>query len=83
MKTRISEHKRDLREHRLSNAMVIHAEKFNHLPRWEGAVVIEKTRGKNHRRAIEAAHILLNDTVNARAGFYTLARGAAKLGLLK
>ena len=41
LKTRISEHRRDLRHHRLTNSMAIHAEEENHLPNWEAAEAIK------------------------------------------
>ena len=83
LKTRLAEHKRDVREHRLSNAMVLHIEGSNHLPRWEGASILQECAGKQLRRATEAAYIMLNDTTNTRAGFYTLGKCTAKLALLK
>ena len=83
LKTRLAEHKRDVREHRVSNAMVLHMEKSDHLPRWEGASILQECGGKQLRRATEAAYICLMDTTNTRAGFYTLSKCAAKMGLRK
>lgn len=83
LKTRLAEHKRDVREHRVSNAMVLHMEKSDHLPRWEGASILQECGGKQLRRATEAAYICLMDTTNTRAGFYTLSKCAAKMGLGK
>ena len=83
LKTRLAEHKRDVREHRLSNAMVLHMEKSGHLPRWEGASILQECGGRQLRRATEAAYICLMDTTKTRAGFYTLSKCAAKMGLRK
>ena len=79
LKTRLAEHKRDVREHRMSNAMVLHMEESDHLPRWEGASVLRQCENKQMRRAVEAAHIRLDETTNTRTGFYTLAKCTAKL----
>ena len=81
LKTRLAEHKREVREHRLSSAMVLHVEESNHLPRWEGASILQECAGKQ-LRAIEAAYIILNETTNRRAGFYTLGKCMAELALL-
>ena len=83
LKTRLVEHKRDVRERRLSNAMVLHMEKSDHLPRWEAASVLEECAGKQLRRAMEAAYIRQDETINTRTGLYTLAKCTAKLALLK
>ena len=83
LKTRLAEHKRDVREHRLCNAMVLHMEESDHLPRWEGAAVLQECAGKQLRRATEAAYIRLKETTNTRVGFYTLAKSTAKMILHK
>ena len=81
VKIRLTEHKRDLREHRQSNAMVLHLEESNHLPRWDGASVLQECSGKQLRRALEAVYIRLEETTNTRAGFFTLSKYTAKLAL--
>ena len=79
LKTRIAEHRRDLRRHVLGNAIVVHVEKSGHLPRWEEAEILEKGIKKDIRRALEAAHIITKHTYNTRAGFYTLGQATAEL----
>ena len=80
LKTRLTEHKRDVRDHRTSNAMVLHMEQTDHLPRWEAASILKNCPGgKQLRRASEAAYIRLKETTNTRAGFYTLTKCAAKM----
>ena len=81
LKTRLAEHRRDVRDHRQSNAIVLHMEETDHLPRWENASVLQKCPNKQHRRALEAAYIRLHETTNTRAGFYTLSKFAAKIAL--
>ena len=81
LKTRIAEHRRDVRGHVLSNAIVVHVEKSGHLPRWEEAEILEKGIKKDIRRALEAAHIMTKRTYNTRAGFYTLGQATAELAL--
>ena len=58
LKTRISEHRRDLRNHRLTNSMVLHARDENHLPLWEKAEQVKK-KGltKRHRKILESSLI--------------------------
>ena len=79
LKTRISEHRRDLKNHNMSNALVVHADEAGHLPRWDQAGILEKGIKKDIRKALEAAHIKTRDTLNTRAGFYTMAAACAKL----
>ena len=62
LKTRLAEHQRDVREHQLSNAMVLHMEESDHLPRWEGAAMLQECAGKQLRRATEAAYIKKQQT---------------------
>jgi len=83
LKTRISEHKLDVRDHKMSNAIVIHVEESNHLPRWDGASIMESGMSKPRRKALESAHILVENTINARTGFVTLARAVAKIAVQK
>ena len=42
LNTRLKEHKRDVRNHNRSNAIVLHIEKCQNLPDWNSAHVIEK-----------------------------------------
>ena len=81
MKTRIAEHRRDVKGHVMSNAIVIHIDKAGHLPRWDRAKILEKGNQKNVRKALEAAHIKTKETMNTRAGFYSLAGPTAQLAL--
>ena len=67
----------------LSNAIVVHVDEAGHLPRWEGAEILEKGMNKNIRRALEAAHIKTKNTLNTRGGFYSMAAATARLSLLK
>ena len=83
LKTRIAEHRRDMRNHVESNAMVAHADKEGHLPRWEQTNILEIGISKSIRKALEAAHIQSKDTTNTRTGFYTLAQPTARLALLR
>ena len=61
--------------------MVLHIEKCHHLPAWDSATVMEKGMPKPIRRAMEAAYILLEDTVNIKPGFYSWSRIGAKMVL--
>lgn len=76
--TRLKEHKADMRHHRTSNALVIHAESTDHLPNWAGATVMHSGHDKMKRRAIEAAYITMGDNINTSSGFFRLAKPVAK-----
>ena len=83
LETRLKEHKRDVRNHNRSNALVLHLEKCENLPAWEKAFVIEHDMSKSIRKAMEAAHIMMEDTMNEKPGFFTWAKTGAKCALLK
>ena len=72
LKTRLSEHKRDFRNYRLTNSMVVHAEQENHLPKWEDAEAIMTGLSKTHRKIFESVFIEKFSCTNHRGGFYTL-----------
>ena len=76
--TRLKEHKADLRHHRTSNALVIHAEHTDHLPNWAEASALHSGHSKLERRAIEAAYITAEENMNTSSGFFRLAKPAAK-----
>ena len=76
---RLKEHRSDVKFHRTSNAIVVHIEKCNHLPDWEGTKILEKNIKKRTRKMLEAAHIITRNTFNTRGGFITWASLAAKL----
>ena len=78
MDVRLKEHKRDVRNHDTKNALVPHIETCGSLPDWERAEVIEKDMQKSIRKAMEAAHILVNDVINIKPGFFTWAKVGAK-----
>ena len=79
LKTRVREHRGDLRNHRLSNAFVIHAEKEGHLPDWTRATHVDQNFSKTQRRIIEAAFIAKGDVLNTSSGFFRLASVSALL----
>ena len=73
LRTRIMEHKRDLRHHRMTNSMTIHAEKEDHLPKWEDAEALKTGLSKTQRKLFESALIDTAPCTNHRSGFYSLA----------
>ena len=79
VETRLKEHKSDLKFHRTSNAIVVHAEQSHHLPNWGATRLLEKGARKTTRKILEAAHISARDTINTRTGFITLATCAVSL----
>ena len=81
VKTRLREHKNDVRHHRTSNAIVVHIDECHHLPNWEETKILEKNIKKRNRKLLEAAHIASRDTFNTRSGFITWSSIAAKFAL--
>ena len=81
IKTRLSEHKSDVKFHRTSNAIVLHIDECRNLPKWEDTRNLEKTMKKRNRKILEAAHILSRNTFNTRSGFITWAGTVAKLAV--
>jgi len=79
LETRLKEHKADLRYHRMSNALVIHAEKESHLPNWSSAAVVCSNLTKTERRALEATFISTEPTTNTSIGFFKTAAPVARL----
>ena len=74
----MKEHRSDVKFHRTSNAIVLHIEKYNHLPDWDGTKILENNIKKGTRKVLEAAHIITRDTFNSRSGFITWSSMAAK-----
>ena len=83
LNVRLKEHKRDVGNHDTKNALVSHIETCGSLPDWERADVIEKDMQKSVRKAMEAAHILLNDVINIQPEFFTWTKVGAKIALNK
>ena len=52
LKTRMREHKGDLRNHRVSNAFVAHVDEAGHLPDWAGATSLKKNLTKKKWRQL-------------------------------
>ena len=81
MEKRMKEHKSDLRHHRTTNSLVLHAEEFDHLPDWEHVEALHTGLNKRKRKLVEAAYIATGKTTNHREGFMNLSHAAAKLVL--
>ena len=83
LKTRVTEHKRDLKFHRVTNSIVLHAEEEDHLPKWEKAEAVKKGMTRKHRKIIESALIESVPCTNHRGGFYTLGSAVCHLAFEK
>ena len=59
------------------SAFVVHAEKTNHLPNWNRAGILVSCNSKENRKAMEAAYIAMNETINTRVGSMKWAKSAA------
>ena len=81
IETRFKEHKRDIRNNMEYSAFVVHAEKTNHLPNWNRAGILASCKNKQNRKATEAAHIAMNETINLRVGSMKWAKSAAAFGI--
>ena len=81
IEVRLKEHKRDVRNYMEHSAFVAHAQKTSHLPNWKGAGILAICKNKENRKATEAAHIVMNDTMNIRVGFMKWSKPAAAFGI--
>ena len=78
---RVKEHRSDVKYHRVSNAIVLHIEKCNNLPDWNGVRLLEKNIIKQTRKMLEAAHIITRNTFNSKNSFITWSSLTAKLAV--
>lgn len=74
------EHNADLRLHRMSNSITLHAQDRGHFPRWQESRALHTGLEKN-RGMIEAAYISTRDSPSYRKGFFKLTSTAATLYL--
>ena len=79
LKTRISEHKRDVKNHKDTSSFVLHIEEEGHMPDWGKAEVIWCGQGKTKRKIMESAVIETLPNINSKRGDYWLASTAAKI----
>ena len=79
--TRLKEHKRDVRNHNRQNALVLHLEKCQNLPAWDRAHVSEEGIPNSIRKAMKAADIIFEETLNEKPGFFTWAKYGARMAL--
>ena len=77
LKKRITEHKRDFRNHNLSNSLVKHFETCAHLPDWEHAEILKDELSKIGRKTLESSLIESFPCTNTKAGDVRLARSVA------
>ena len=68
LKTRISEHKRDVRNHKTASSFVIHIEEEQHLPEWNRAEIMWSGREKSRRKIMESAAIETVPNINCKRG---------------
>ena len=73
LKTRMSEHKRDMKNQKKTSSFVIHAEEQQHLPKFGAAEVIWQGDGKGRRKLMESAAIGALANINSKRGDYILA----------
>ena len=79
IKTRFSEHKRDVKNHKTTSSFVIHIEEDQHLPEWSRAEVLWSGPGKARRKLMEAAAIENLPSINSKRGDYSLAPTLARI----
>lgn len=79
LKSRISEHKRDIRLGNLSSALVIHIAKSDHNFDFDSVKILKYIHNKNLRQIYEAGMIATSHTVNNRPGFFQIASCVARL----
>ena len=77
LKKRITEHKRDFRNHKQNNSLVKHLETCPHLPDWEHAEILKDELSKIGRKTLESSLIEAFPCTNTKAGDVRLARSIA------
>ena len=78
LKTRVQEHRNDLRNHRTSKAIVLHADQDGHLPKWSEARALHANLTKMQRWILEAAYIRTEPITNVSPGFFKLHNSIAE-----
>ena len=81
MERRLEEHRSDLRHHRTTNSLVLHAEEHGHLPRLENSEALHTKLERKKRKLVEAANIATSVVTNHREDFVSQSRPTAKLTL--
>ena len=79
LETRISEHRRDVKNHKSTSSFVIHIEEDQHLPAWSKAEVLWSGRGKARRKLMESTAIENLSNINSKRGDYTIAPMLARI----
>ena len=79
LKTRINEHRRDVRTHQPTSSFVMHVDQEGHLPKWDEAVVVWSGQGKAKRKIMESAIIDAVENINSKRGDFTIASALAKM----
>ena len=76
---RIGQHRDSLRRHDMRNAIVNHAEKEGHLPKWSESSIIKRGLAPRQRKMYETAMIHTTRNINMSPGSHELAKVIAKL----
>ena len=63
------------------SAFVAHAKKTSHLPYWDGAGILASYKNKGNGKAMQAAYIAMNETMNIRVGSMKWAKSATAFGI--
>lgn len=79
LRTRIREHRNDLKNYRTTKAIVMHADKEGHLPKWNEATALHSNLTKKERWLIEAAYIQTEKVLNVSPGFLKLHTSVAEI----
>ena len=66
MERRLKEHRSNLRHHRATNSLVLHAEMHGHLPLWENAAALHTKMEKEKGKLVETAYIATSLVTNHR-----------------
>lgn len=81
IKKRIYEHKNNMRHHRTSNSLVVHAMDKGHLQDWNKVKILHTRLEKKLRKTVEEAYITTEETTNHRVGFVCLSPAATQLDI--
>ena len=72
LKTRIREHKNDIKKGDTKNAIFNHVNLKKHRPKFKDSHSLKFIHDRGKRRIIESAAILTSNTIKQRPGFYNL-----------
>jgi len=79
---RIREHKRDIRNGQMNNALTKHISETNHSFNFKESKLLVRIHNKNERKIVESSTISIFNTIKQRPGFFLLSPYLSKIVLM-